>query len=172
MELITIGQIIKAHGLNGEVKVFFDEKQLSRLKKIETLFIRLKDGDVPHLITSLRKAKDNAYFVSFDEIVNRSDADRLIGREVLADKNMFRKKEIAEGYSFTVDFMLIDKSYGEVGIIQDILQLPANDVAQVFIDEKEILLPLNDSTVIEINKRKKQVLVQLPDGIINMYLSL
>jgi 16S rRNA processing protein RimM len=85
---------------------------------------------------------------------------------------MFRKKEIAEGYSFTVDFMLIDKSYGEVGIIQDILQLPANDVAQVFIDEKEVLLPLNDSTVIEINKRKKQVLVKLPDGIINMYLSL
>jgi 16S rRNA processing protein RimM len=45
-------------------------------------------------------------------------------------------------------------------------------VAQVFIDEKEVLLPLNDSTVIEINKRKKQVLVKLPDGIINMYLSL
>ncbi len=172
MELIVIGQIIKAQGLNGELKVFFDEKQLARLKNIDTLFIRQKTGDLPYFVCGLRKATDNAYFLMFEEITSRSEAEKLTGKELLADKKMFRKKNVAEGYSFAVGYTLIDQVEGDLGIIEDVLQLPANDVAQINIQGKEVLLPLNDNTVVEVNKRKKQLFVNMPDGIVKMYLSL
>ncbi len=172
MELIVIGKIIKAQGLNGELKVFFDEKQLARLKNIDTLFVRQKNGDLPFFVCGLRKAQDQAYFLMFEEITSRNEAEKLTGKELLADKKLFRKKDVAEGYSFATGYMLIDQSEGELGIIEDVLQLPANDVAQLSIQGKEVLLPLNDNTVIEVNKRKKQLLVNMPEGIVKMYLSL
>lgn len=172
MELIKIGHILKAQGLNGELKVFFEEKQLARLKHMETLFIQLKNGALPYSVTGLRKAKDHAYFIMFDEVTDRTEAEKLIGKDVYAEKGMFRKKEIAEGFSFLLGYTMIDSAEGELGIVEDVLQLPAGDVALVMIQNKEVLLPLNEETVLEINKRKKQIHVTMPDGIIKMYLSL
>ncbi len=172
MELISIGKIIKAQGLKGELKVFFEEKQLARLKSIDTLFVKQKNGTIPFSVRSLRKAKDHSYYLMFEEINSRTDAELLIGHVMLADNTMFRKKEVAEGYSFTAGYTMIDLHEGELGRIEDVLQLPANDVAQLFIKEKEVLLPLNDYIVVEVNKRKKQLTVNMPKGLVKMYLEL
>lgn len=172
MELIKIGHILKPQGLNGELKVFFEEKQLAKLKSIETLFIQLKTGALPYSVIGLRKATDNAYFIRLDEINDRTEAENLSGKDLYAEKSMFRKKEIAEGFTFIIGYTMIDTEEGNLGEVDDVLQLPAGDVARLLIQEKEVLLPLNDETVKEINKRKKQIHVTMPDGIIKMYLSL
>jgi 16S rRNA processing protein RimM len=148
------------------------EKQLAKLKSIDTLFVQLKTGSLPYAVISLRKAKDNAYFIKFEEITDRNEAEKIIGKDVFAEKNMFRKKETAEGFSFILGYMITDTIEGELGEVDDVLQMPAGDVARVVFQNKEVLLPLNDETVVEINKRQKKIQVTMPDGLIKMYLSL
>jgi 16S rRNA processing protein RimM len=38
------------------------------------------------------------------------------------------------------------------------------------INSKEVLIPLNESTLQKIDHKKRQVLVELPDGLLEIYL--
>jgi 16S rRNA processing protein RimM len=41
----------------------------------------------------------------------------------------------------------------------------------VFINEKEVLIPLHEESLLKIDRRKKQVHVALPEGLLDIYLA-
>jgi 16S rRNA processing protein RimM len=170
MELVKLGSIVKAHGIKGEVKVFFDEELLSALKSFNHIFIEFKSGPLPYQITDIRKSNDKTYFVQFDECNDRSVAETLKGKEVFTDKKNLKKNSSGRGNSFCIGFILKDETLGELGYIEDVFEMPAHDVAKIMLHEKEILIPLNDSFITKADKKNKILHINLPEGILDVYL--
>jgi 16S rRNA processing protein RimM len=58
----------------------------------------------------------------------------------------------------------------EIGIISEIIEQPHQVLCAVIVDGKEALIPLNESTLVGIDRIKKTVSVKLPDGLLEIYL--
>ena len=50
------------------------------------------------------------------------------------------------------------------------IEQPHQVLCKIFIEGKEALIPLNESTLQKVDKKKKQLYVDLPDGLLEIYL--
>ena len=168
MELIKLGTIIKAQGIKGEVKTFVDDITMSNVKTLEALFIEFKTGPVPYFLEEARKGEKNTYYFLFEGIDNRNKAEELAGKELLIEKKNLKKAK-SDGFQYAIGYKLMDELHGELGVIDDVYDLPANQVAVIHIDGKEHLLPLNEQFVTKADKRKKILYTNLPEGLLDIY---
>ena len=67
--------------------------------------------------------------------------------------------------------MVTDETHGELGEILEVNEYPQQFVATVSYQEKEIMFPLNDDMIVEIDEDASTLLVDLPDGLLDIYLS-
>ena len=58
---------------------------------------------------------------------------------------------------------------GNVGKITEILFYPDNPVFQVMQDQKEIIVPLHEDLIVEIDSQKKRIKVNLPEGLLEIF---
>ena len=63
-----------------------------------------------------------------------------------------------------------DENEVVLGTITEMIEQPHQLLAKIFIDNKEVLIPLNEATLLEINRKKKEVVVDLPEGLLDVYL--
>jgi 16S rRNA processing protein RimM len=63
-----------------------------------------------------------------------------------------------------------DKRLGIVGEIQSINDSSAQPLFEVLNDDVEILIPMIDHFLVKIDRDNKKVIMDLPEGLIEMYL--
>ena len=68
-------------------------------------------------------------------------------------------------------FLVIDESKGELGEIVEIHEYPQQFVATVPHQFREILFPLNEDLITEIDQENGILRVNLPEGLIDVYLN-
>ncbi|HUM64244.1 MAG TPA: 16S rRNA processing protein RimM, partial [Chitinophagaceae bacterium] len=58
-----------------------------------------------------------------------------------------------------------------LGPILEVIEQPHQLLCRLDIQSKEVLVPLNETFLQKIDHRKKQVLVTLPEGLLDIYLA-
>jgi 16S rRNA processing protein RimM len=66
-------------------------------------------------------------------------------------------------------FIVHDKTAGELGEIIEIHEYPQQFIAVVPYKFNEVLFPLNDDLILEIDEENEIVRVDLPEGLIDLY---
>jgi len=61
-----------------------------------------------------------------------------------------------------------DKTHGVLGEIKEIIEYPQQEMAAIIIKEKEVLIPLNEQLILEIDEEKKLISMDLPEGLLNL----
>ena len=56
-----------------------------------------------------------------------------------------------------------------MGLIEDVREYPQQFLASIQYQEKEVLIPLNEAFIVEIDKTKKLLILDLPDGLLELY---
>lgn len=158
-QLIEAGQIVNTHGLNGEVRIqpWCDSPQF--LMQFDSFYI---DGK-PVKIKNLRLHKSFVLSV-FEEIDNINDAMRLKGKTIYIDKNQVA---LEPGQYFVQDLIglkVIDSdTKNEIGIIDDVINLPANDVYVVH-GEGEYMIPAVSEFILEYRLDEGYIVAKLLEG--------
>jgi len=67
-----------------------------------------------------------------------------------------------------IDFEVYDEEKGLLGKIREVMQAGPNRLLVVDYDEKEVLIPVNGPFIASVNKTKKKVLVNLPEGFLEL----
>ncbi|MBK7854619.1 MAG: hypothetical protein IPJ79_06625 [Bacteroidetes bacterium] len=65
-----------------------------------------------------------------------------------------------------------DVNFGLIGTVKDMIEMPAQPLAQIFVNEKEVLLPINKDFVVEFNKQEKKLIMKLPEGLLEIYINI
>ena len=68
-----------------------------------------------------------------------------------------------------IGFKVIEKSHGDIGNIQDIFDNKSQPIFQILDAEKEILIPFHESFFVKIDRDTKELHLECPDGLIEMY---
>ena len=117
------------------------------------------------------KDADDVSVTDSDEVTDDDISDAGEDEEegdLLKDDDL---TEILDGeeYDHLVGYEINDKTTGKIGIIEEIVEMPFQFLAKVMKDKKEILIPLNNNFILNIDEKKKLVEVQLPDGFLEIF---
>lgn len=173
-QYITIGRTRKAHGLSGELKVSIEERYLEDFMKNERIFLEVKGVKIPYFIASVRGGGE--MILKLEEVDNRDTATLLQAREVmlreqdiLPDHAREFEVEEEEGleYEHLAGYTMIDETLGEVGVIDEVLEMPQQEMAFLKYKNREVLVPLNTQFILSVDEPNRRVLMDLPDGLLD-----
>ncbi len=170
-ECFYFGKVIKTHGIKGEVSIRIDADQPAAYKKVNMILLDINNKLIPYFISSL-KLNVNKANISIVDVNSVEKALELIGREIYLPLEWLPQLEGNQFYFHEVTgFNIVDENHGKVGTIEKVLEYPTQAVFQVFSQGKEVLIPINDEVIVQVNRNTNTIHVKLPDGLLEMYLS-
>lgn len=171
---INIGQTRKTHGVNGEMKISIEDRYLEDFLKNERIFLDVKGVKVPYFVASVRGKGE--IILLLEEVTSKEAAFALQSREIhLREQDLIpdheRELEIEEEeeleYAHVAGFMLIDQTLGEIALVREVLDMPQQEMAFLDYQGREVLIPLNAQLIVSIDKEKRSLLMDLPDGLLD-----
>lgn len=165
-----LGYISKAHGQKGDLVLILDVDDPKKYSKLESVFIEINNELIPFFIENIEIQKGNRAHVRFQDI-NLENSRRLIRKAVyLSVKLLPKLKGNKFYYHEVIDFKITDINYGDIGIIRDVIDIQPQALFQVIFQGKEILIPVVDEIIKKVDRDNKEILVETPEGLIDLYL--
>ena len=168
-ELLRIGFVNKISGYKGSLKCIIDISRPDKLLKKKYLFLILDGLPVPFAIEEI-EIIGTELIIKFEGIDSEAQAKKYIRKEIFADAKSNTKKNEFHNWKGVTKYFVVDENHGELGIIEEILEYPMQYIAKCIVNGKEILFPLNDEIVLEIDSDEKKIFTALPDGLLDIYL--
>ena len=163
-----IGWILKPHGLKGEVTVMLEDDAPEDLSSIESLFLEENSRLVPYFIQTV-SGQGKKTFIKFEDIDSAEDAGKITKQSLYIQKSLRPKAGRGEFYNDEViDFEVHDEERGFLGKIREVVQAGPNRLLVIEYNQKEVLIPVNGPFITRINKTKKTIRVDLPDGFLEI----
>jgi len=166
-----LGYVIKPHGLRGELKVFIDADNPDDYCNLESVFLEQQGQLVPYFIQSL-KLLPNHFIVQFKNIVSFEAANSLKGARLFLPLEQLSELKNSQFYFHEIiGFTAVDQTHQFEGKVISVMDGPVQSHMVIGYQNKELLLPITDETVGNPDREKKQIFVNFPDGLIELYLS-
>jgi 16S rRNA processing protein RimM len=167
-ECYKIGYVLKPHGLKGGVSISIDAGIPNDFSTLDAIFLGEGDSLVPYFIVE-NSVTGNKAFVKFEDVDTIEDAEELTKKTVYLPKSARPKSERGEFYDDEIIGCSVeDQQLGELGIITDVMIAGPNRLLVMEYQEKEVLIPINSPFIISVNKSKKRVTTELPDGFLDI----
>ncbi len=155
---VTVGRIVAAHGIRGEVKVESTTDFPERFEPGSELWLRGR----PVTVESSR-ASGKALYVKLAGVETRNEAEALRSAELKRPQ-----QALEEGLFYRHDVIGLQArtAAGEIlGRVADVLTTGSADVYVVRGRKGELLLPATDDVVLEIDIAKRRMVVELVEGL-------
>ncbi len=166
-----LGKIVKKYSFKGEVLVKLDTDEPELYENLDAIFIDLRNSLVPFFIESSQLHKSELLRVKFEEVDTEADADSILKCDVYLPLQFLPKLEDDKFYFHEViGFTVEDVNFGKVGVIKAINDSTAQSLFEIDREGVEILIPMNDAFIKKVDKKKKLIIVETPDGLIDLYI--
>lgn len=169
-EYLLLGEILRPHGVRGEVRMRIITDYPERLKELKTLYLGKSRDDKHPIPATLQKARFHKEYalLTIKGYNSRESADKLRKKFVMVDIDNAVPLEDGEYYLFQLVGLKIVVDNQEIGIVKEVLQTGANDVYIADSEQYgEILIPAHSETIIEVNFDTKTITMSLPDGLLS-----
>lgn len=170
-ECFYLGKIAKKFSFKGEVLIYLDTDEPELYEEMESVFVEFNKNLIPFFIENCSLHKGDFLRVQFEDVNNEEEADKLIGCEIYLPLSMLPKLEGNKFYFHEViGFEIEDINVGVFGIIESINDSTAQPLFEVLNGSVKLLIPMIDQFLVKIDRENKKVVMDLPDGLIDMYL--
>lgn len=169
-EAFYIGYITKTKGLKGEVQLYFEFEDYESLD-LDVLFAEMNGKMVPFFVASHKIYPNSTGLFYFDDIDHIDKAQVLLKKKIyLPLSKMPERDEDEFFYTDLKGFIAVDETLGELGEIIEINEYPQQFVATVHYKNRDILFPLNEDFIVEIDDEQNVLHLDLPEGLLDIYL--
>lgn len=166
-----LGKIAKKFSFKGEVLAYLDTDEPELYTNMESIFVECNNNLVPFFIESSSLHKNDFLRIRFEDMNTEEDADAIMGNALYLPLSMLPKLTGNKFYYHEViGFAIEDQRMGMVGIIQSINDSTAQPLFEVLHNGVEMLIPMIDHFLIKIDRPNKIVVMNLPEGLIEMYM--
>ena len=99
------------------------------------------------------------------------DAAAYTGREMYLPLDSLPPLKGKKFYYHEVKgYSVIDAVHGRIGSLVKVMDLPRQSLLQITFGDKEILIPLVDEVIVKVDRKKKELHIRAPEGLIDIYL--
>lgn len=166
-----LGKIVKKYSFKGELLAKLDTDEPELYDSLDAVFVDLKGHLVPFFIENSQLHKSNLLRLKLEDVSNEGDADALLKCDLYLPLDLLPPLEGNKFYFHEViGFKIRDNSFGDVGVIKAVNDTTAQALFEVDRNGTELLIPMHDEFILELNRKEKTILMDLPDGLIDLYL--
>ena len=172
-DLVFIGKTKKATGINGQLKVFVEDKYLEDFLQAKVIFLTIQGKNVPFFVEQI--AVTNAPLLKFEDINSRQDALALTSKEMFLRPidiipEQDRQFIYDDGLEFSKyqGFQVFDANTGLLGTLKEVQEYPQQEMGIIAMQDREILIPLHMDLVDTIDANAKQLVLDLPEGLTDL----
>ena len=124
---------------------------------------------VPFFVEHFSDETGNAV-VKFEDVNSHESAAALVSRKVfLPGEELPENAASADELKSLSGFIIIDKDKGTLGTVKEISEMPGQLIVSFDYEGAEVLMPLHEKTLLKISRKKKEIHVKLPDGLLEVY---
>lgn len=165
-----IGYFTKTKGLKGELQLYFEFDRYEDLD-LDVIFVEINSKMVPFFVSEVKVYPNNTALFFLDDVDHIDKAQALVKKKAYMPAHKMPVRDEAD-FEFTdlKGFMVHDENEGELGEIIEVNEYPQQFVATINHKGKEILFPLNEDFILEIDDEEKVLYVELPEGLLDIYL--
>ncbi|MBN2667316.1 MAG: hypothetical protein JXR67_12455 [Bacteroidales bacterium] len=163
---ILLGRIQKVQGYDGTLSVKLDKDFTEDISDMESVFIEYEGKPVPFFISSMEDEGGDIIKLRLEGYGAYDKASIFAGCRISMTTGLRREDDENSGITgFTV--ILSDLSIA--GVIEEVIQNPGQDLLRILSPEKkEILVPLHSDLITGINKKKRTISMDLPEGLLEI----
>jgi 16S rRNA processing protein RimM len=165
----NIGKLVAVFGLQGELVLLHRLGRKTSLKGLKTIFLEeKKDEMLPWFIESTRIKSEEEIFLKLEGLDTKETARKVVQKEVWLTEEDFEQFAGKSAPISLVGFQLWqgDQNLGE---ILEVIEQPHQVLCKIDLNGKEALIPVHAATLEKVDKKKRQVFVVLPDGLLDVY---
>ena len=170
-ECFYLGKIVAKFSFKGEVLIKLDTDEPETYTEMESVFVEYNDNLVPFFIERSYLHKSTLLRAKFEDIDTEEDAEDMIGTDLYLPLSMLPELPEDKFYFHEIiGFDVIDSEHGSIGKIVSINDSTTQALFEIDKDGKQILIPMNDAFIGKIDKTNKEIKVNTPEGLIDLYL--
>ena len=168
---IKVGFTRKPHGIKGEIKLQIEDRYLEDVLNTEILLVELKGKHLPFFIMDIRG--ENTIIAKLEDIDTPEKAGELTNKSIfLRPQDIIpedeREIEVyispfeqTEGFSvYDIDTL--------IGVVGEIVEYPQQLMASITYESRTILIPLNETFLVKIDRKEKKIVMDLPEGLLDL----
>lgn len=164
-EVYRIGRLGKPHGVNGELFFYFDDDVFDRVEA-DYLVLLLDGIFVPFYIEEYRFRKNSVALIKFQDVCTVERAMELTNTEVYFPRALSEDETELSTLFFLVGFSLVDAATGHtVGTIAEVNDSTANILFELNTGQ---LIPATDELIQQIDTENKQIVMNIPEGLLEL----
>ena len=168
-EYFKIGKLVSAFGLNGEVVLKHNLGKKSSLKGLAAIFLEeRKESFIPWFIESTKIKSEEEVYLKLEGVNTREQTIKLIQKEVWLPEADFKKFSAASSPINLLGYKIIEDGK-PLGKILEVIEQPHQLLCRIDLNGKEALIPLHEETIVKLDKKKQEVIVELPPGLLEIY---
>jgi 16S rRNA processing protein RimM len=173
-ETYQLGYLIKTHGLRGHLVAHFDVDDVAAYTKLKTVYLTLAGAPtklVEHQIEKVQPQSGNKVLIKLRGIERIEEAEPLRGSQLHLPLAALPELEEDQFYFHDViGFTVVDENLGVLGTVENFYELPQQDMLAMRYQGQEVLIPVVDELISHADHAKKEIYVNLPDGLLDVYL--
>jgi 16S rRNA processing protein RimM len=158
--LIDMGYIANAFGIQGWVKIKTATEYSDSLDEYTQVYLKLKDGTILSKKIEKSFARDGVFHAKLAGVDDRDAAFALKGTIVAVDLEEFPDLDEDEFYWVDLIGLNVINVQGEsLGVVKDLMETGANDVLVAKLEQEERLIPFVAQYVVKVDMQNKQIIV-------------
>jgi len=169
-EVYQAGILNKPHGTKGELQfTITDDAFMASDDELEFIFCKIDGILVPFYVEEYRFRSDTTMLLKLEGIDTESQARSLTGVEVY-DKRDLRTPAPDEAltWSFFKGCTAEDVHAGMLGQIVEVDNSTVNTLFIIEQGEKELMVPAQEAFIITIDREKRHLVLDLPEGLLTL----
>ena len=168
--LVALGRVARAQGRQGEVAVDPSAASPERISRLSRVYVLGPGSEPEALSVEGARIHKGRPVLKFSGISDISAAEALAGRELRIPESDLEPLPEGSFYHHQIRGLTVkDRTRGEIGIVEDVLQTGGTDVLVVRGRRgEETLVPLCSEIVKNIDPLEGSVEIDAPEGLVSL----
>lgn len=164
---ILLGRISKTHGFEGKVTIKLEKAFIGKIPEMESVFLEIDGKPVPFFIEQSDYPGADTLNIKFLWYDTFEKVAGFTGCKVFLTTG--KKKKPEPDFRVLKNYKVTDPANTLVGTISSVIENPGNILlAVVSPSGKELLLPFHEDLIVSLDKRKKLIVMNLPEGLTDL----
>lgn len=167
-----LGVITRTQGIKGNVNIYLDVDNPENYSKMESVFVEINKSLVPFFIDYIQVRNRNQAIVKFEGVDTEADASRMINLQLYLPAEVLPQLQGNKFYYHEITgYNVVDTNHGPIGYVEEVLDYPNNALIQLNFNKREILLPIRDEVIHNVDRETRTISVTAPAGLIDIYMT-
>ena len=167
---VMIGEIVKPHGIQGEIKVYTYSEQPENFRNYTRVVLQEPTGGRTETYRIVNcRAQGKLAILRLKDVTSREKAEALQGWTMWLNKEDFQKLGPNEYYWHQLEGMLVITESGrELGRVGSLFHAPSHDIMVLTGMGQEYLIPVTADIVRSIDTKEGKITISPPAGLLDI----